>query len=283
VLRHYVGPHHFQTLGVRLVRGRVFTAEDRAGHPRVAVINETAVRRFWPHEDPIGQRVWFGGGSSFDRPDSSAEIVGIVGDVPYQPLDEHGVQADFYTPYLQFTYPARMVIVRTAGESTTIVPDIRRAFLSVDRDVPLYDVQPMEDRITSSWARQRYNAQLMTVFAAVALLIATTGVYGVISHAVGQRTQELGVRIALGATREDVLRLVLGRSMVLTVLGLGIGTLGAVVLGRALRALLYEVQPSDPLLLSGLALLLGVAAFVAGYVPARRATRVDPAVALRVE
>ena len=143
VLRHYIGPDHFRTLGIPLRRGRVFSAADVAGAPRVTVISETAARRFWPDDDPIGKRVWFGGGSNFDSAERSAEIVGIVGDVVYQPLDREPNFSSFYTPYQQFTYASRMVFLKTAGEPLSLVPDVRRAIESVDPELALRDVQPL--------------------------------------------------------------------------------------------------------------------------------------------
>jgi predicted permease len=283
VLRHYIAPDHFKVLSVPLLRGRVFTDADRAGSPRVAIISASAARHFWPGEDALGRRVWFGGGSSFDRPDSSAEIVGIVGDVVHEPLALKPNRDEFYTPYAQFTYSSRVVMVRTAGDPISMVPAIRRAVQSVDPDLPLTDVQSMNERIGNSWSRQRFDAMLFGGFAAVALLLATSGIYAVVSYAVRMRTREMGIRLALGATAPAVIRLVLREGMGFPAIGLVVGMGAALMLGGTLRAVLYQVSPMDPGVLAGAVVLLLAVSLVACLVPARRATRVDPLVALRAE
>jgi putative ABC transport system permease protein len=249
----------------------------------VAIINEKAARRFWPNADPLGQRVWFGGGSSFDRPDSSATIVGIVGDVAYQPLDERPVQADFYTPYAQFSYAWRMVMVRTVGDPSALLPGLRAAVREVDPDLPLHDVQTMVKRIGGSWSRHRFDAILLAAFATVALFLAASGIYAVVAHAVGQRTREVGIRLALGASPAAVARLVVREGLALPIVGLLIGVFGALAVTRILRASLYEVSPTDPGVFAGtVAVMLG-AAVLACLIPAFRATRVDPLVAIRTD
>jgi putative ABC transport system permease protein len=284
VLRHYVGPEHFRTLRVPLVRGRVFQASDRAGSPRVAVINELAARRFFPNEDPIGRRVWFGGGSNFDRPDSAAEIVGIVGDVAYQALDERPVQPDFYTPYQQFTYAARAVLVRARdGEPARLVPALRRAVRTVDPALALHDVRTMEDRIGSTWARRRLQTALLTGFALVAILLAAMGIYAVVAHTVTQRTREVGIRIALGATAADVVALLVRQGMALPLVGLVAGIGASLLFTRALAAMLYGVSATDPVVFAAVTLLLAAVALAACYVPARRVVRLDPLAALKTD
>ncbi|PYP65374.1 MAG: hypothetical protein DMD26_11195 [Gemmatimonadetes bacterium] len=176
VLRHYVAPGHFTALGVPLLRGRIFTADDRPGSRRVAIINRIAAERFFPNEDPIGKRVWFGGGSNFDRPDSAAEIVGIVGDVAYQSLDERPMQPDFYTPYPQFTYASRAVLVRTLGDPASLVPAIRGAVRRADPSLALYEVRTMEERLGDASAGRRFDTLLLSGFAVVALFLAAMGI-----------------------------------------------------------------------------------------------------------
>ena len=283
VLRHYVGPDHFKVLGVPLLRGRVFNSGDVAGRARVAIISQTAARRFWPGQDPIGQRIWFGGGSNFDRPERSAEIVGIVGDVVYQPLDAADNRAEFYTPYQQFTYAARVVMVRTVGDPLAVVGSIRRAVTQVDPDLPLVEVETLQQRIGNSWARQRFDSTIFGAFAAVALLLAAAGIYAVVAFAVGQRTHEMGIRMALGAQPRSLLRLVIGEGMVFPVAGLLLGGVGSLGVARLLRGSLYQISPGDPRVLLFALLLLLVVAGLACYVPARRATSVDPARALRTD
>jgi putative ABC transport system permease protein len=276
-----VGPEHFVTLGIPLLRGRPFAPDDRAGSPRVTIINQTAARRFWPGQDPIGQRVWFGGGSSFDRPDSSAAIVGVVGDVPYGSL-ETTVPPSFYTPYRQFTYAFRTVMVRTTGDPLTIAPAVRRAVQTVD-DLPIFEVRTLEDRLDDSLAPARFNATMLTAFAIVALSLAAGGVYAVVAHSVSLRVRDLAVRLALGARRTDVLGLVVRQGLTLGVLGVAAGAVAAVALGRFIRSLLFGVEPTNPgLLAAQIALLLGMT-LLASLVPALRAARMEPAAILRAD
>jgi predicted permease len=279
VLRHYIGPDHFRVLGVRVLRGRTFNSADVAGRPRVAIISESAARRFWPNQDPIGQRVWFGS----SNPETSAEIVGIVGDVVHEPLDVTPNRNDFYTPFAQFTYASRMVMVRTPGAPLTLLPDIRRAVRTIDPDLPLVEVKPLTALIGNSWARQRFDAALFGSFATIALLLASFGIYAVVSYAVSQRAREMGIRMALGAQPAAILRMVIGEGMGLPVLGLLAGLIGSLVLTRFLQGVLYEVTPTDPVVLLGSAALLAAVSALACLAPARRATRQDPLIALRAE
>lgn len=283
VLRHYVGPNHFKVLGVPLLRGRVFAEGDVAGGPRVAIISQSAALKFWPHRDPLGERIWFGGGSDFDSPERSAEIVGVVGDVAYQPLDAGDNRSDFYTPYQQFTYGSRVVLVRTRGDPMAAVAGIRRAVHEVDPDLPLLEVRTLHGLIADSWAHQRFDAIVFAAFGAVGLLLSAAGVFSVVSFAVRARTQEMGIRLALGAQPWAILRLVVGEGLVFPGIGLVIGVVGSVAVTRLLRSSLYQVAPGDPKVpLATLGLLLAVAAW-ACYVPARRATTIDPASILRAD
>jgi putative ABC transport system permease protein len=283
VLRHYVGPDHFRTLGISVRRGRVFTASDTAASPRVAVISETAARRFWPGEDPIGQRVWFGGGSSFNSPDTSAQIVGVVADVVYQPLDQSPNFASFYTPYTQFTYASRMVFLRTAGNPLSVVADVRRAIASVDPEVAMQDVRPLADLVTGSWARQRFETILFSVFGVAALLLAASGIFAVLAYAVETRTHEFGIRLALGASSARIVSEVVREGLAFPVIGLLAGLAASVAFTRVLQSSLYEISPLEPRVLLGMATLLLIVAALACLVPAWRATAADPIAALRSE
>ena len=284
VLRHYVGPDHFRALGVPIIRGRVFTASDRAGSPRVAVINELAARRFFAGEDPIGKRVWFGGGSNFDRPDSAAEIVGIVGDVAYQSLDERPMQPDFYTPYRQFTYASRAVLVRVRdADPARIVPALRRAVRAADPELALYEVRTMEQRLGESWARRQLYTNLLGGFAAVAIILAAMGIYAVVAHSVAQRTREVGIRIALGASHPDVVALLVREGMALPLVGFAAGIGASLLLTRALASMLYGVTATEPIVFAAVTLLLAIVALAACYLPARRAISIDPLIALKGE
>ena len=283
VLRHYVAPNHFRTLGIPLLRGRAFSAQDIAGRPRVTIISETAARTFWPNADPIGARVWFGGGSSFDRPDSSAEIVGIAGDVMYEPLDVGPNRSSFYTPYAQFSYGWRIYFVRTTGDPSAAVPAIRQALGDVEPELAMTEVQPLTDLIGASWARQRFDALFFGGVGVLALVLAVTGIFSVVAYAVGRRTREMGIRLALGSRPGDVMRLVVREGMIAPLLGLGLGAAGAFAAGGIARASLYGVAPTDAGVLATVMALLLLAAVLACAVPARRATRVDPCEALRAE
>ena len=283
VLRHYVAPDHFRVLGIPLRRGRALAASDVAGSPRVVVISESAAKRFWPNEDPIGRRVWFGGGSDFDSPERSAEIVGVVGDVAYEPLDRRPNPSSFYTPYTQFTYAWRVVMLRTAGDPSAVVPAVRKAVHSVDPELALTEVRALADVIGASWARHRFDAALFALFGGAALLLAASGIYAVVAYAVGRRTREMGIRIALGAPHAAVMRLVIGEGMAWPLVGLVAGVAIAPALTVLLRASLYDVAPTEPrVFAAGVGILLS-AAVVACLVPARRATRADPLEALRAE
>ncbi|MBI2403295.1 MAG: ABC transporter permease [Gemmatimonadetes bacterium] len=283
VLRHYVAPDHFRVMGIPLVRGRTLTSADVAGAPRVTVISQTAARRFWPNEDPLGKRVWFGGGSSFNSPDSSAAIVGIVADVVYEPLDQQPNRASFYTSYAQFTYASRMFFLRTAGNPLAVVPDVRKALATVDPDLSLRDVQPLADVVNGSWARHRFDAILFGGFGVAALLLAGSGVFTVLAYTVANRTREFGIRIALGARPGAVMRQVVKEGMAFPTVGLLFGALASAGATRLLRASLYQISPLEPAVYFRTMLLLLAVAAAACLVPAWRATRADPMEALRAE
>ena len=283
VLRHYIAPDHFRTLDIPIRRGRAFSALDSAAGPRVTVISETAARRFWPGEDPIGKRVWFSGGSNFNSPETSAEIVGVVADAVYEPVDRQPNRASFYTPYTQFTYASRMVFLRTAGDPLSVVAEVRKAIASVDPELALRDVQPLAEIVKGSWARSRFDAVLFGGFGLAALLLAATGIFAVLSHAIESRTREFGVRIALGADTGRILSHVLREGMIFPAVGLLVGVAAAGWLTRLLQSSLYEVSPTEPrVFVTTVAVLLGVST-AACLVPAWRATRTNPMESLRAE
>ena len=281
VLRHYVGPEHFRVLGTPILRGRAFTDADRAGSQRVAIINETAATRYWPNQDPIGQRVWFGGGSNFDRPDSAATIVGIVGDVAYQPLDDHPVQADFYTPYAQFTYANRTVLVRTRGDPRSSIAELRRAVQRASPELAIFDARTMEDHAGDSWIRVTYQATILAAFAVAALLLAAGGIFAVITQVIADRVQEIGVRIVLGAGPRKVLAAVGSHGLRPALVGLVAGLVAAVGVGRMFAAFLYGVPAFDVGVLAGVAAVVALVALATTYLGARRALSVSPMDALR--
>lgn len=283
VLRHYVSPDHFRTLGIPVRSGRTFTEYDVDGAPRVVIINEMAAKRFWPGQNPIGQRVWFGGGSNFNSAERSAEIVGVVGDVAYRPLDQVPFQADFYTPYAQFTYASRIVFVRTTGDPNAMIGAVRSAMSTLLPDIALRDVQSMDALVGRSWARQRFDAMLFGVFGALALLLSASGIYAVVSYAINQRTREMGIRLALGASKRAVIVLVVREGMVFPILGLCVGLVASFALSRIIAASLYQVSATDPVIVLRSAVLLAAASIAACLVPALRATRVDPLTAIRTD
>jgi putative ABC transport system permease protein len=276
--RHYVSADYFRTLGIPLRAGRALGDQDRAGRPLVTVINDTAARRFWPGENPIGKRVEFGGGSTLTN--LPIEVVGIVGDVKYGPADE-AIGPDFYTSYLQFTYPQTLMVVKSHLATSALLPSLRRAIASVDPELPIFDVMTMDERMRTTLSRPRFNAAIVAAFAAAALLLAAIGVYGVMAYTVSARTHEIGVRVALGADRLRVLRLVLGESARLAAAGTFAGLLAALASTRLLQALLFGVAATDPAILAGVAVSVVAVALIAAFVPARRASAVDPMVALR--
>ena len=281
VLRHYVGPEHFRVLGTPVLRGRIFTDGDRAGSQRVAIINETAAKRFWPNQDPIGQRVWFGGGSNFDRPDSAATIVGIVGDVAYQPLDDHPVQADFYTPYAQFTYASRTVLVRTRGDPRESLTELRRAVQRASHELAIFEARTMEDHAGDSWTRVTYQATILAAFAAAALLLAAGGIFAVITQVIADRVHEIGVRMVLGADAGHVLASVGAHGLRPALLGLVVGLAAAIGIGRVFAAFLYGVPALDLEVLGAVATIVTLVVSATTYLGARRALSVSPMDALR--
>src|SRR5262245_27542303 len=283
--RHYISADYFRTLGIPLLAARALTPADRPGSPPVAVVNETGARRFWPGESPIGKRVWFGTTTGpFSDPARAVEIVGVVGDVKYQDVDEDtSNRAEFYTSYLQFAYPDTMIIVKTRGAAASLLPAMRKAVASVDSSLPIYDAMTLDDRIGAAVARPRFNATLLTVFASAALLLAAIGVYGVLSYSVSSRMREIGVRLALGADAQRVIRLVLGEGLRLAAVGAVTGLAGALVAARFVGGLVVDVSPSDPRILAASAIVMLAVAALAAFLPARRASAVDPMVVLRQE
>jgi hypothetical protein len=282
-MRHYVAPAHFDTLGMTLIRGRGLSAADRAGRPLVVVINQAAASEFWPSEDPIGKRVWFNGAPVAGDAASSAEIVGVVSNVAYRPLDEQPVQPGFFTPYAQFTYPNRMVLVRTRGEPEAAIGAIAQAVRRADPDLAVFDVQTMESRASLSWAKPRFQTALLLIVGGIALLLAVTGVYAVAAHLVASRTREIGVRMALGANAVQIARGALLRSLRLAIAGSVAGLLVSLASSQIMRAMLYETSAFDPRVFAAAAMVLAGALLAATLVPIRRALRVDPSEVLRSE
>jgi putative ABC transport system permease protein len=271
-----VTPNYFQTMGIPLIRGRHFTEQDDEAAPGVAIINESTARVFWPGEDPMGRR--------FNLAKRTYSIVGVVKDVKHFRLDSEAV-TEMYFPYPQLPIPWRLmtVVVRTESAPDELASAVRAAVLEIDKDQPVYNVRTVESLLDNSVSRSRFYLLLMSTFAVLALVMACLGLYGVMNYTVTQRTHEIGIRLAMGAQPRDVLRLVGGRGLTLALSGVGIGLIGAYGLTRVMATLLYGVSPTDLLTFAAISLLLIAVALLACYVPTRRATKVDPMIALRYE
>jgi putative ABC transport system permease protein len=274
-----VTPDYFRTLNIAMVRGRAFTPDDREDALRVGVIDETFSRRFFPGEDPLGRRIEVG----FSEPPRWIEIVGIARDARNQSVEELP-QAEVYVPLAQqdeIFGTDISVAIRTRPGASDIVGALRRAVWSIDKDQPLHNLKPMTQLLADSMAQRRFTLILLSVFAGFALLLTLVGLYGVLACSVSRRRREIGIRIALGAQRGRVMQLVLGEGLRLAIIGIVAGLFGALAVVRVMRDLLYGVSPTDPATFIAMALLLGVVALLACWIPARRAARVDPMTALR--
>jgi putative ABC transport system permease protein len=274
-----VTPDYFRAVGTPLLLGRDISADDRPDGLPVAIVNQAMVRRYWPNESPLGKRFKFGG------PNSQAPwltVIGVAGDSRRTAPDREA-RPSAYLPTQQMPQQGMMLILRTSGDPLALTGPVREAVRSLDSDVPVVAFASLASILQDRLAQRRLVTLLAGVFAAVAIGLALIGVYGVLSYAVAQSTREIGVRIALGASIASVLGMVYRRVAALVVAGLTLGVISALFATRALTSMLFEVQPLDLATFAGAPLLLGTVALLACYIPARRATRVDPAVALRVE
>jgi putative ABC transport system permease protein len=285
-----VSPDYFQTMGVRMISGRLPNYGDREGALPVAVISESIARTHWPNEDPVGKRVRL-----LDAPPESATtrymtIVGVVADVKNQGLNAAPRQ-EMYVPLAQqastgFPVRSMAIAIRTAPtimDPLSLANTVRQTIWSLDRNIPISAVQTMEQVMALTVAQQRFNAAILGIFALIALGLSAAGIYGVISYSVSQRTQEIGIRMALGAQTGDVLRMVLKQGMGLAIVGVAIGVAGAIGLTRLMASMLFEVSTTDAFIFVSVSALLAIVALMACYVPARRAMHVDPMIALRCE
>jgi predicted permease len=274
-------PGYFGTIGIPVRRGRAFTESDGPDAPQVVVLSESAVHRYFPHEEPIGRKIHLGLGRGRGRK-PGGEVVGVVGDVK-----EIGLAAEsppqIYVPYAQFPLPSMDVVLRTTVEPRSLAAVAERVVHGLDAELPVARVATLDEVLARSVSEPRFYAILLGSFAGTALFLAALGLFGVTSYAVAQRTRELAVRIALGARREELLRMVLREALLLGAAGVAVGLAGAVLLSRVISSMLFSLSPRDPLTLGGVALLLLATTLLAGYLPARRATRVDPVIALRSE
>jgi predicted permease len=280
---YVVVPGYFETMQIPLVRGRTFDQRDRRNSAPVVIVTEEFVRKFYPNEDPIGKRIEIGAGEGPSRERyKTREIVGVVGDIRTSNLSA-APPAAYYIPLPQLMLGPPMMAIRSSSAPGTIATEVRKVLSAMDPDAPLYMVRTMEDYLALDLGRARFQTMLLGLFAGIALLLTAIGLYGVMSYTVAERTQEIGIRVALGAGRRDVLRMILARSLVITVWGLLIGIAGACALTRLLSSLLYEVKPLDPLTFTAVSVLLAGTSFLASYIPAWRAAKMDPMVALRCE
>ncbi|HEX7175766.1 MAG TPA: ABC transporter permease [Pyrinomonadaceae bacterium] len=277
-----VSPDYFRTMNIQLLQGRQFDAQDKVDSPSVAVISETMARRLWPGEDPTGKRITPGAPDSAN-PDDWITVIGVVKDVrqfelvaePKPQMYLTHIQAGFFAP--------RHLVVSTDVEPLSLAGAVRKTVWDIDKDQPVSNVNTMESVLSESIARQRFSMLLLGIFAAVALVLAAVGIYGVMSYSVAQRTHEIGIRMALGAQRGDVLKLAVGGGLKLVLIGVGVGLVTAFILTRVMSSLLFGVSATDPTTFIIISLVLISAAVLASYIPARRATKVDPMVALRYE
>ncbi len=276
-----ISPNYFRTLGIPLLKGRSLSDRDHQEAPRVLVINQTMANYLWPDQDPLGKRISFN-----NQAGPWYSVVGVVGDTKHQALDaETGLEV--YLSYPQTSFQAAgstlMLVARTEGDPLGFAGAVRSQVQAIDRDQPVYNIATMEQRISRSVVQRRFNMLLLIIFAGVALALATVGIYGVVSYSVSQQTREIGIRMALGAERRDVLKLVVGQGLTYTLIGVALGLAGALGLTRLMTGLLYGVTATDPLTFVCVSVLLVIAALLACYIPARRATNVDPMEALRYE
>ncbi|MFY9610396.1 MAG: ABC transporter permease [Blastocatellia bacterium] len=273
---------YFAALGVPLVSGRLFTQFDRGGAPLVVLINETMAKRFFPDQDPVGKKILVRGGQRGLSAPAPSEIVGVVGDLRHEGLDQ-APRPEYFRPYEQWLTGSIIFTVRTSTAPASLIPTLKARLWEVNSTQPIYQVATLDNLISDSLKSRRFSLLLLGSLAGLALVLALVGIYGVMSLATRQRTHEIGVRMALGARGGDVLRLVMTHGIKLAMAGVGLGLAGAVAMTRLMRTLLYEVSATDPLTFIQVALLLIIAAIVACYIPARRATKVDPMIALRYE
>ena len=274
----YISPDYFRAIGIPLRQGRFFSDYDRDNSQPVIIISEAMARRFWPGENPIGRRLT----ASFHPDQGAREIVGVVGDVKTSGLDADS-SSMMYMPYKQVPLPFVSFVVRTASNPENLVQPVSRAIYSIDKEQALTNVRTMEQVLTESLSGRRFNMTLLLTFAGVALLLAAVGVYGVMNYTVTLRRRELGIRMALGAERRDVLRLVLGQGLTLTLIGVAAGLISAYALTRLMASLLYGVTATDYLTFGSVSAVLIAVGLAASYIPARRATKVNPTIALRAE
>ena len=275
-------PGYFEAMGIPVLRGRGFERGDRAGSPQVVVLSQTAVRRFFPGEDPLGKSITVGWRRGEGQPPAGGEVVGIVGDVKEAGLAEAN-PPEIYLPYAQMPVSSMDVLLRTSVGPMTLAPAAATVVHGLDPELPIARLRTLDDIVARSISEPRFYVVLLGAFAGTALFLAALGIFGVMSYAVVQRSREIGIRVTLGAHPAHLRRMVLGQALLLAVAGVVVGLLASLALSRVIAGLLFDLSPTDPGTLTGVAVLLTAVALLASYLPARRATRVDPLVALRSE
>jgi putative ABC transport system permease protein len=292
-----VTPDYFRAMGIPLLRGRYFTDQDNRfflagrdlsklneGERMIAgvnsiIVDEEFARRHWPNEDAVGKRIKLGG----DESSVPLTVVGVVGRVKMEGLSQDSNRVQGYFPFWQLPFTGMTVIIKASGDPTQLVASAREQVKQVDPDQPIYNIKTMDEIRAESVAAERLNLTLFSIFAGIALLLAVVGIYGVMSYTVTQRTHEIGIRMAIGAQQRDVFKMVMGQGMLLALIGIGIGLVGAFALTRLMAAMLFGVTATDPTTFAVIAILLTAVAVIACYLPGRRATKVDPVVSLRYE
>jgi putative ABC transport system permease protein len=281
-----ISPGYLSAMHIAILRGRGIDDSDVAGQPGVVLMSESMAKSLWPNEDPLGKHL-----TRYFFPDATRVVVGVVADIRLHALNETAPAPTLYSPLAQVSPPRTTqwhsfglnLAVRTSMDPAGAVPEVANSIREIDPGVLLLDTRTMDDSVSASLSPERFSVLLLAGFAGLALLLAVVGIYSVMSYSVSRRTHEIGIRMSLGASRADVLRLVVRQGMVLAVAGAAVGIAGALVLSRLMTSLLYGVAPTDPITFAAVSALLVVVALAASYIPARRAMRVEPMVALRHE
>jgi predicted permease len=275
-----VSGHYFHAVEIPVREGRLFNDDDVADKPRVAIVDDYMAQQLWPNQDPIGKRFHIGGISETSSP--WITVVGVVGRVKQYTLDSDSRIA-FYLPQTQYVTRAMNVVMRSSSNPVTLSSAVRQQVRKLNPDLPLYDVSTMQERFDNSLARRRFTMLVLGTFAAISLGLAVIGIYGLIAYLVGQGSREVGIRLALGATPRNIMTLVVRGGMTLAFWGIGIGIGGALVVSRLMRSLLFGIGVTDVVTFAAVPALLACIAFLASYIPARRASRIDPSISLRCE
>jgi putative ABC transport system permease protein len=278
----FTGVGYFRTMGIPIVKGRDFEPRDQHGSPPVVIITEEFARQYFPNEDPMGKRIQPGISTIENEDSPMREIVGVVGDIRNRTLNTEPKPA-YYVPQTQVPFSQMAVVVKTSNEPRGLISGLTKEVAAMDADLPLFGVKTMREYLSASVAGPRFNTTLLSIFAGVALVLTLVGLYGVMSYSVAQRTNEIGIRLALGAQTRDVLWMIVKQGSILIALGLGFGLAGAYAATRVISSLLFGVTAKDPFTFAAAAVLLAIVALLACYIPAWRATKVDPLQALRYE